>query len=69
MTRRKRGRYNWEERGTPTPILNPGDQAAPGTPGTGEDACPDCSGRGQINGQACATCGGSGRVIAGIGGA
>ena len=34
--------------------LNPGDQAKPGTPGTGENLCPDC--------------GGSGRVIAGISG-
>jgi hypothetical protein len=34
--------------------LNPGDEAKPGTPGTGE---------------ACRSCGGTGKVIRGIGGA
>ena len=34
--------------------LNPGDEAAPGTPGTGEAVCPDC--------------GGSGKIVRGIGG-
>ncbi|MDQ6618720.1 MAG: hypothetical protein M3Z31_03320 [Pseudomonadota bacterium] len=49
--------------------MNPGDEAAPGTPGTGEDVCPDCDGEGQRDGRACDTCGGTGRVIKGIGGA
>jgi DnaJ-class molecular chaperone len=48
--------------------LNPGDQAAPGTPGTGENVCPHCRGIGRIDGSACANCGGTGKVIAGIGG-
>lgn len=48
--------------------LNPGDQATPGTPGTGEDICPDCHGSGRRTGTRCETCGGSGRVIKGIGG-
>jgi DnaJ-class molecular chaperone len=48
---------------------NPGDEAAPGTPGTGEDVCPDCHGSGRRDGKPCATCGGTGRVIEGIGGA
>jgi hypothetical protein len=26
----------------------PGDEAPPGTPGTGEDACPTCDGTGRI---------------------
>ena len=26
--------------------LNPGDEARPGTPGTGEDTCPECNGKG-----------------------
>jgi hypothetical protein len=33
--------------GTPptgSAALNPGDEAAPGTMGTGEDVCPDCHG-------------------------
>jgi hypothetical protein len=50
------------------PPLNPGDDAEPGTPGTGEDVCPVCSGTGQANGETCATCGGTGKVVEGIGG-
>lgn len=49
--------------------LNPGDVAPPGTPGTGEDICPRCSGTGKVDGGSCETCGGTGKVIAGIGGA
>ena len=49
--------------------LNPGDQAPPGTPGTGENVCPDCSGTGRRDGALCPTCGGTGKVIEGIGGA
>jgi hypothetical protein len=48
--------------------MNPGDQAPPGAPGTGEDLCPDCEGSGQLRGSACPTCGGTGKVIHGIGG-
>jgi DnaJ-class molecular chaperone len=48
--------------------MNPGDQAPPGTPGSGEALCPDCAGSGQRNGQPCPTCGGSGKVIEGVGG-
>jgi RecJ-like exonuclease len=50
------------------PKLNPGDEAEPGTPGTGEDVCPDCKGSGRLNNAPCKTCGGSGKVIQGIGG-
>jgi len=50
--------------------MNPGDQAPEGTPGTGENVCPDCSGTGRRSGGAqCPTCGGTGIVIEGIGGA
>jgi DnaJ-class molecular chaperone len=52
-----------------SPKLNPGDQAQPGTPGSGENVCPDCSGKGQVNNQPCQTCGGTGVVEEGIGGA
>lgn len=48
--------------------LNPGDQAAPGTPGTGENVYPDCRGSGQIGRDTCGQCGGTGRVVEGIGG-
>ena len=46
----------------------PGDQAAPGTPGTGENVCPRCQGRGEVARTTCETCDGSGVVIEGIGG-
>ena len=49
--------------------LNPGDEAAPGTPGTGENICPKCSGSGELDGAPCENCGGTGKVIVGIGGA
>ncbi len=49
--------------------LNPGDEAPPGTAGTGEDICPGCRGEGSRDGRRCETCGGTGRVVEGIGGA
>lgn len=50
--------------------MAPGDEAPPGTPGTGETLCPDCGGKAQsAEGKPCPTCGGTGRVVAGIGGA
>ena len=48
--------------------MAPGDQAAPGTPGTGENVCPRCNGSGSVDGAACPVCEGSGIVIEGIGG-
>jgi RecJ-like exonuclease len=49
--------------------MNPGDEAPPGTPGTGEDICPECSGKGQLqSGSKCPNCGGTGKVITGIAG-
>ena len=48
--------------------LNPGDEAAPGTPGTGEDLCRKCGGSGTIDGKDCPECGGTGKVVEGIGG-
>lgn len=48
--------------------INPGDDAAPGTPGTGEDICRDCKGSGRMDGKTCPTCGGTGKVIEGVGG-
>lgn len=48
----------------------PGDEAAPGTPGTGEGLCRECGGSGATaSGSPCPTCLGSGRVTVGIGGA
>jgi DnaJ-class molecular chaperone len=49
--------------------MNPGDQAPPGAPGTGENVCPRCGGSGRLGANACPDCGGSGKVNVGIGGA
>ena len=43
-------------------IRNPGDEAAPGAPQTGEVACPECHGSGRVQGGACPNCGGTGQV-------
>jgi RecJ-like exonuclease len=51
------------------PKLNPGDKAQPGTPGTGENICPECKGAGRIGVTLCRTCGGTGKVVEGVGGA
>ena len=50
------------------PKLNPGDDARPGSPGAGENVCPDCRGSGRLKSRACPTCGGTGKVVEGIGG-
>jgi DnaJ-class molecular chaperone len=47
----------------------PGDQARTGTPGTGENTCPNCRGTGRIDGRPCSDCRGTGAIIEGIGGA
>jgi DnaJ-class molecular chaperone len=50
--------------------LSPGDEARPGTPGTGEDICPVCNGSGRTaRGEQCRNCSGTGRIVRGIGGA
>lgn len=49
--------------------LRPGDEAPPGTPGTGEDICPVCGGSGSTAGRECPHCLGTGKVNVGIGGA
>ncbi|MES2355868.1 MAG: hypothetical protein V4568_15995 [Pseudomonadota bacterium] len=48
--------------------LSPGDEAPEGTPGSGEDVCVRCHGSGQLNGEQCPECEGTGRIIEGIGG-
>lgn len=54
---------------TPTNATpNPGDQAPPGTPGTGENICPACNGAKTIDAKPCPTCGGTGIVVEGVGG-
>ena len=44
----------------------PGDEAAPGTPGTGENLCRHCGGTGEHDGKPCPVCGGTGKVIEGL---
>jgi hypothetical protein len=51
----------------PTPV-HPGDEAAPGAPGAGESVCRRCGGSGRDQGAPCPECGGTGKVIEGIGG-
>ncbi len=48
---------------------HPGDQAEPGTPGTGENVCRVCKGTGRDGDAPCGNCGGTGKVIEEIGGA
>jgi hypothetical protein len=51
----------------PPAKLNPGDEAKPGEPQSGEDVCPACGGSGRQNGSKCPSCGGTGIVIAVVG--
>ena len=54
---------------TPAQMLKPGDEAPPGTPGTGEDICPQCHGSGRIAASFCPNCAGTGTIVKAIGGA
>ncbi|MBV9930103.1 MAG: hypothetical protein JO013_04070 [Alphaproteobacteria bacterium] len=47
---------------------NPGDEAAAGTPGTGENLCPHCRGKGEQGGKPCPVCGGTGKVTESLAG-
>lgn len=50
------------------PTMKPGDEAPEGTPGTGDDLCLDCHGKGKLEGKPCATCAGTGTITRAIGG-
>jgi hypothetical protein len=52
-----------------TAQMHPGDQAPPGTPGTGENICPKCGRTGALGGTNCEHCGGTGKVTEEVGGA
>lgn len=64
---------NTPNTGSPEPSKQqrPGDEAPPGTPGTGENVCPRCGGSGKLpdSNEKCPDCGGTGKVTSGIGGA
>lgn len=53
----------------PDPAMKPGDEAREGTPGTGDDVCPDCHGTGAKDSKPCPTCAGTGTITRAIGGA
>jgi hypothetical protein len=48
--------------------LSPGDEGPEGAAGTGENLCRECNGSGRLEGRACPTCDGTGKVIEGVGG-
>jgi DnaJ-class molecular chaperone len=48
--------------------MKPGDEAPPGTPGTGENLCRACGGSGQLDSGPCPTCDGTGKIVEGISG-
>ena len=50
-----------------TPVVS-GDEAEPGTPGSGENLCRACHGTGRLEGKECPICGGTGKIVEGIGG-
>jgi DnaJ-class molecular chaperone len=45
----------------------PGDEVPPGTPQSGENICPRCSGKGQVGEQTCPECRGTGKVTTLVG--
>lgn len=50
--------------------MNPGDEVPPGSPDSGENICPECHGSGTLADKGeCSNCGGTGKIIQGIGGA
>lgn len=49
------------------PERNPGDEARPGAPQTGDQICSTCGGTGQVAEGPCEECGGSGRVTVIVG--
>jgi hypothetical protein len=70
-TAQQKGESRAMLRGTdqsPNEQLKPGDVAPTGTPGTGENTCPQCRGTGKLGGKPCPNCRGTGKVVQGIGG-
>ncbi len=60
-------RWGGHERCAKPGARNPGDEARPGSPQTGEAPCPACQGSGKQEGEPCADCGGTGMVTVIVG--
>jgi DnaJ-class molecular chaperone len=45
----------------------PGDEVRPGTAQSGENLCPTCSDKGEVNEETCSECGGAGTVTTLVG--
>jgi hypothetical protein len=69
VTKQSKGSSGEQNKHEQAGALNPGDQAPADVEGTGENLCRACRGSGWRDGAPCPTCGGTGRVIEGIGGA
>ena len=52
----------------PREDMTPGDEAPPEEASAGEDICERCGGEGTVDGGECPDCGGTGKVVAAIGG-
>jgi hypothetical protein len=54
---------------TPDPErMKPGDEVPAEEPSAGEEICRECGGDGEVNGQRCEACRGTGRVEEAVGG-
>jgi DnaJ-class molecular chaperone len=53
---------------TPDRTERPADEAPPDSGSSAENACPRCEGSGQLDGETCGACGGTGRVEEAVGG-
>ena len=48
--------------------MAPGDEAPPGEEAAGENLCRACAGSGEVDGQTCPECGGTGKVTSAVSG-
>ena len=46
----------------------PGDEVPEDAPSAGANQCPECGGSGEVDGETCEACRGTGRVEEGVGG-
>ena len=48
--------------------MRPGDEAPADEPAAGENVCPQCSGKGSVEGERCSNCEGTGTITEAVGG-